>query len=295
MDQASLLSLFSKLRIWTNGEQRAPHKPLLVLYVLGRLLRGEVVPIPYKEVDQDLRKLLQEFGPRRKTFHPELPFWHLQSDGIWNLIENGKILKSEGQLSRRLLLDREIKGEFSKPVLNAIQEHPSWGLEVIGMLLESHFPRTLHEDLLLAVGIHNELPEGISVLQKKSYGRNPEFRGRVLRAYGYACSVCGFSVRLGNTPVGLEAAHIRWHQAGGPDIEGNGMALCSLHHKLFDRGAFTLDSSFRVIVSDDVNGVGAEQVLWAYHQKNLNIPRQEKLYPYPDYVDWHVREVFHGN
>jgi putative restriction endonuclease len=95
--------------------------------------------------------------------------------------------------------------------------------------------------------------------------------------------------------VGLEATHIRWHQAGGPDIEGNGMALCSLHHKLFDRGAFTLDSSFRVIVSDDVNGVGAEQVLWAYHQKNLNIPRQEKLYPYPDYVDWHVREVFHGN
>ena len=102
MDQASLLGLFSKLRIWTNGEQRAPHKPLLILYVLGSLLRGEVVPISYKEVDQDLRKLLQEFGPRRKTFHPELPFWHLQSDGIWNLIENGKILKSEGQLSRRL-------------------------------------------------------------------------------------------------------------------------------------------------------------------------------------------------
>ena len=182
MDQASLLGLFSKLRIWTNGEQRAPHKPLLVLYVLGRLLRGEVVPISYKEVDQDLRKLLQEFGPWRKTFHPELPFWHLQSEGIWNLIENGKILKSEGQLSRRLLLDREIKGAFSKPVLNAIKEHPSWGLEVVGMLLESHFPRTLHEDLLLAVGIHKELPEGISVLQKKSSGRNLEFRARVLRA-----------------------------------------------------------------------------------------------------------------
>ena len=82
MDQASLLGLFSKLRIWTNGEQRAPHKPFLVLYALGRLLSSEVVPISFKEVNQDLRKLLQEFGPRRKTVHPELPFWHLQSDGI---------------------------------------------------------------------------------------------------------------------------------------------------------------------------------------------------------------------
>ena len=77
--------------------------------------------------------------------------------------------------------------------------------------------------------------------------------------------------------MGLEAAHIRWHQAGGPDIEGNGMALCSLHHKLFDRGAFTLDSSFRVIVSDDINGVGAEQVLWAYHQKKPEHPTSGKF------------------
>ena len=90
MDQASLLDLFSKLRIWTNGEQRAPHKPLLVLYVLGRLLRGEVVPISYKEEDQDLRKLLQEFGPRRKTVHPELPFWHLQPTGYGISLKTGR-------------------------------------------------------------------------------------------------------------------------------------------------------------------------------------------------------------
>jgi putative restriction endonuclease len=40
--------------------------------------------------------------------------------------------------------------------------------------------------------------------------------------------------------LGLEAAHIKWFQAGGPDIEANGLAMCSLHHKLFDLGVFTI-------------------------------------------------------
>jgi putative restriction endonuclease len=66
--------------------------------------------------------------------------------------------------------------------------------------------------------------------------------------------VCGFDVRLGNILIAVEAAHIKWHQAGGPDEERNGLALCSLHHKLFDRGVFTISNSMSVIVSESANG-----------------------------------------
>lgn len=93
----------------------------------------------------------------------------------------------------------------------------------------------------------------------------------------------------------MEAAHIRWNQAQGPDQVNNGLALCSLHHKLFDRGAYTLDSSLRVHVSDEINGTGAEETLWAFHGKTIRRPRQELLYPDLDHVDWHVREVFQGS
>ena len=294
MEQETLLLKFGKLRIWSNGSQRAPHKPLLVLYVLGRILRGDFAPVAYNEVDRDVRRLLQDFGPRRKSDHPELPFWHLQSDGLWQLSEEGRELEVEGQLSRKMLLDRGITGHFSTPIREALIENPSWALEIVGILLESHFPPTLHQEIMLAVGIREELPDTPSKEFGKASRRDPEFRGRILRAYGYGCAVCGFSVRLGNTPVGLEAAHIRWHQAGGPDSEINGMALSSLHHKLFDRGAFTLDDSYRINVSDEVNGNGAEEVLWDYHQKIVRTPRHESLYPAQDYIDWHVREVFHG-
>jgi len=60
----------------------------------------------------------------------------------------------------------------------------------------------------------------------------------VLTAYEWRCAVCGFDVQLGAIPIALDAAHIRWHQANGPDTERNGLALCALHHKTFDLGVF---------------------------------------------------------
>ena len=55
----------------------------------------------------------------------------------------------------------------------------------------------------------------------------------------------------------LDAAHVRWHQAGGPAVESNGLALCVLHHKAFDLGAFTVTPSGVLLVSDQANGSAA--------------------------------------
>ena len=63
----------------------APHKPLLAIYAIARLLRGQPRMIPYAKVDRDLVKLLIEFGPRRQSYHPEYPFWRLQNGGLCKL------------------------------------------------------------------------------------------------------------------------------------------------------------------------------------------------------------------
>lgn len=65
MKQEEVTHRIDRLNVWKQGGQRAPHKPLLQLYALGRSLRGEDRLIPYAEVDHDLRKLLTEFGPSR--------------------------------------------------------------------------------------------------------------------------------------------------------------------------------------------------------------------------------------
>src|SRR5258708_26302042 len=34
-------TLFRSVSVWKKGDERAPHKPLLILYALGKLLGGE--------------------------------------------------------------------------------------------------------------------------------------------------------------------------------------------------------------------------------------------------------------
>ena len=107
----------------------------------------------------------------------------------------------------------------------------------------------------------------------------------MLRAYERRCAVCGFDLRLGSVDVALEAAHIMWHQAGGPDIECNGLALCSLHHKLLDRGAFTVSAERRVLVSQEVSGsAGVEEHLLRFHAGAVREPQSSEYLAKPEYL-----------
>jgi putative restriction endonuclease len=101
VDRAAVLKLFDDLTVWSSGDQRAPHKPLLILYALGRYRPGEPSEIPFAEVSRDLTELLKEFGPSRKSYHPEYPFWRLQNDGVWSSPPTGNPLPGRGTPTRR--------------------------------------------------------------------------------------------------------------------------------------------------------------------------------------------------
>jgi putative restriction endonuclease len=53
MNADSFLTRFEELNIWRQGDQRAPHKPLLILYALGRWQEGKV-EVTFKEAEQQL-------------------------------------------------------------------------------------------------------------------------------------------------------------------------------------------------------------------------------------------------
>jgi putative restriction endonuclease len=101
-------------------------------------------------------------------------------------------------------------------------------------------------------------------------------------------------VRLGNVSIALDAAHIRWHQAGGPDVESNGLALGVLHHKTFDLGAFTVAGGV-LLVSDQANGTtGFREALLGYHGRPIREAQWPEWGPGPGHLEWHGREVFKG-
>ncbi|MGE5306496.1 MAG: hypothetical protein ACM3TN_24570 [Alphaproteobacteria bacterium] len=74
MNSDEIRDRFNSITVWKRGGERAPHKPLLALYAIGRVLRGEARMAPYADVDRDLGKLLMEFGPRRQSYLPEYPY-----------------------------------------------------------------------------------------------------------------------------------------------------------------------------------------------------------------------------
>ena len=154
-------------------------------------------------------------------------------------------------------------------------------------ILNDHFPNSMHEDILQSVGLGTE-----SGANRK---RDPEFRRKILIAYEYRCAVCGLNIRVGNSTVGLDAAHIKWHQAGGPDIEENGLCLCSLHHKLFDRGTFGVSTDMKLFISNLAYGaVGFNDWLMKFNNKPLKRPQHPNFYPNPNYLLWHKKNVFKG-
>ena len=64
-----------------------------------------------------------------------------------------------------------------------------------------------------------------------------------------------------------------------------------MHHKLFDRGAFTLDRNFQVEVSEYVHGgKGLYEWLLDFQGKPIHFPRRERYYPEREYVQTPARD-----
>ena len=105
--------------------------------------------------------------------------------------------------------------------------------------------------------------------------------------------MCGYDLRLGNRLAGLEAAHIMWHTVGGPDEETNGLALCALHHKAFDLGAFTVESDrLTVICNQELSGTTKREWLIGYHGSRIGEPQSPAYLPDEKYLKWHRRTIF---
>ncbi len=301
--------LFRSIRRAPGKEARyAPHKPLLLLLALARVQQGLPRQFSFQTIEPDLKQLLTEFGPSSATNTRHLPFWHLHSDHqgqLWDLQLPPDLQQHPRNAAPNLTSMRrtEVLGGFNAEVEQFLREHPALVTEIARELLQETFPETLHDDIAQAVGL--DLTASAQIAREDGstatdYSRRPrsrEFRERVLRAYEYRCCVCGFDLRVGHMPAGLEAAHIQWHTAGGPDIEANGLSLCALHHKLFDLGAFTLDlASLKIMFSEHaMSGSRGMTGELRHHGQDLLRSTVSEASPGAVFLRWNWSHVFKKN
>lgn len=304
----AFLDEFRRQPVYRANGQRAPHKALTLMFALGELQRGRRL-VPYAEGAPRIAALLQEFGPPREIQRPSQPIWRLRARSvehpeIWEVrFASGQIVPETDNPPEALLRHEGAFG-LSSQAAHLFERDPGSLLEAATAIADSIVPESLRDGLLAATigesrgaadqsaGPAMDLQPHRRVVAMR-WQRDPTFPRRVLDAYGHRCAVCTASPQLGGTRFGLEAAHIRWIQAAGPNSVQNGLCLCRMHHVALDRGALTIDADRKITISPLVDQSSqSEQLFWTYDGRFLHAPAETMHRPHADYCEWHRTEVF---
>ncbi|WP_394813798.1 phosphorothioated DNA-binding restriction endonuclease [Streptomyces litchfieldiae] len=302
MTREELLTALATLRRARVRGRRAPHKPLLLLWLLGRFASQGSTAMTYAAAEEPVSRLINDFGPPVRALgaaarqRAAMPFVHLERT-LWDLRDAvGEPLGPGTDESGPRLRALGAHGRL-RPAVESLLADTGTLAAAARVLLDQHFTPALEGPVCEAAGLdltdleaatHELLTE-----RRERRRRQSGFADTVLRAYAYACAMCGFDGRLGRNPVGLEAAHIRWHSQDGPDEVRNALALCSLHHTLFDLGALGVTGARTVRVSGlYVAGSPAGRAVGELAGRPLAVPQPGRPGPAEEFIAWHDAEVF---
>lgn len=128
------------------------------------------------------------------------------------------------------------------------------------------------------------------------------FRQVITEVYNNKCAVCGLKIYSPkNLQWEVEAAHIVPHSFNGKDDVWNGLALCHLHHWIFDIGWFTIREDFRIIASSKIQSLPQDygkmfdyDVIRRLTNENfmLLLPNNTNHYPHASAIKWHQKNIF---
>ena len=150
----------TNINVWQRGEQRAPHKPLLLLLAMGRAVRGEQRLALFSEIDEALTGLLRHFGPPRRSYHPEFPFRYLTNDGLWEIPNASLIDEARRGWGKKALRDRGIIGGLPESLYRLLVADSASAREAADSILDEHFPASMHQHILEAVGLEGIASKG---------------------------------------------------------------------------------------------------------------------------------------
>lgn len=263
---ADLLRRAAGLRVHSRNGKRAPHKPLLMLLAIRRAQQEESHEAAWDWWSQELGPLLVEYAPSSPRPRPEYPFRRLVEDGLWviddldTMPDDAFVAGTAGvrDLRSSWLALHNPEAGLPSDLAAELRTSPKTTEALVRLLLHRHFPPTLWQDVLDDTGVQHDLSKMLSIpdevlsfLPDDRRMRSASFAAEVMAIDGGTCLLCGFDGReqstAGKRPVGLDAAHVRWWNADGADTTENGLVLCALHHRLFDRGMFGFDPDHRIV------------------------------------------------
>jgi putative restriction endonuclease len=315
---------FAKLRgdaipgRWTaETNNRAPYKPFMLLAVMD-LIAQKLITTNFIEFNAELLDTFDLYwikvvGPDKDS-NPVLPFYHLKSEGFWHpvplagkeeAVAQTRQIRSMKQL-HEIILGAKLDQELFELLLTADTRD-----QLRRVLIESHFAPDTRPILVEVGAIASESFEYSRELLNRLQGkfrieeaptmdeqylteaRSTAFRRIVVQAYNHTCAVCGIRLLTPEGRTAVAAAHIvPWSHSHNDDPR-NGLALCGLHHWTFDQGLITVTPAFEVAVSATIQAEPeTTEPLVALAGQPVKRPADQLLWPAPEALRWHGRNVF---
>jgi putative restriction endonuclease len=276
----------------------APHKPLLLLILLEMAEKGELrhkeLPLT-PELAFRFSTIWKIVAHRRKQ-PPDIryPFHHLKTNGCWSALdENGKP-STHRNLTRLAVMPSDFLACLKDPV---------WRDKARHILIAKYFQPAERVALYALAGLPVPPEDQIqrdanykSTEEAQKQGREVRFRLGIVAAYDYTCALTGYRLTTISGSCIVDAAHIHQFSDSRNNDPRNGLALCKNAHWLFDRGLWTLNDDYRVIVAtgqfaeDSPDQKGLRQ----YHGERIRLPSDPELWPNLIHIAWHRKHRFQG-
>jgi putative restriction endonuclease len=313
-DLARYQRAFTCLNVNMAGGRRSPHKVCMLLAVLdlarsGALPRNEIRYTP-PLLDRYNRyfSAVRAAGDHSNAY---FPFFHLQGalrgggSSFWRLVPRpGEEAVLARMPTARSHADISAVIDYAEldPALFALLQSVE-ALDALAETLARHwFDRGLEELRDIAkserlVTAYERCLRNVDVVSLPPTPppeaiRSAAFRRVVLENYDYRCSATGERVLLPDGTAMVEAAHLRPFAESADDDPRNGVALTPDMHWAMDRRLIAPGPDHRWHVHPGLDErIPDYRRLVMLQHKPLLLPREARMYPRRDVLEWRLRQL----
>ena len=304
------LQAFRSLNVNRAGGRASPHKPCMLLAVLGLAEAGHLDRNQIRFAPALLERYARFFDAvRSETDHanPYFPFFHLRGDRFWHLQPlPGREAAVETMRSARS--NSDIAGNIDYATLDpqlhvlALEERARAALreELVVAWFGSYraqLDRILREergsDRYETALRHGATGAGLVAREPPPEpARSAAFRRIVSEIYDYRCAASGWRIILPDSRVMVEAAHLVPFAESHDDDPRNGIALVPSFHWALDKNVIAPGPDYLWRVSKALDErVADNQPLLALAGKSLMLPKEKSLWPKKEALEWRVAHL----
>lgn len=295
---------FAKLKV-DRSRGVAPHKPILLLSVLERIEQQDIVSEAIKITPELISSYKKNWAHLVTTDHSvsfALPFYHLKSDGFWQLIANpGYEAVLSIQIKNLRNLNDAVACAQLRPELFELLTLSENRNILRTVLLDTYFPQSKEKytqygtkEYLQAIEykLLHETPaqhqsEFAQLDEEDIFMRGSSFKRLVPKIYDYTCCISGLRISTDDNISMIDACHIVPFSESHNDTLSNGISLCPNLHRAFDRGLIAFNENYEVVVSSAFVEQPSPYSIGQFAGKRMILPNEQKYFPDLKNFQWH--------